>query len=194
VVSSQTNRPHKNQSHLYRRSTDTDVDHPCDNNDDEYEQRHQKYVFPPGLFLETIGILEIVVGVDEVLIGLHEFFGDDVELFSLFVDHHSHIVHDFVDAQGGLLDLVDDLVLLQHDLPLQLIVDLDLLVGQHRLLVVRHWSHLTLVQVVVVYLTAQHVAVAVLLLVLTPNRMSRKRSTSKGEYLFIRSFRMILFR
>lgn len=72
-----------------------------------------------------------MVGIDKVLIGLHEFLGDDIELFPLFLYHDAHIVHDLIDAQGGLFNFIDDLILLEHDLAFQFVIDLDMvLIGQ----------------------------------------------------------------
>ena len=88
-------------------------------------------------------------------------------MLALFLNHEAHIVHDFIDAESRLFDLVYYFVFLQHDLALQLIIYLHVLIGQQRLfmvLIVTRPSG-TLVQMTVIHLTAQHVVIAVLLLV-----------------------------
>lgn len=52
-------------------------------------------------------------------------------MFPLFLYHDAHIIHDLIDAQGGLFNFIDDLILLEHDLAFQFVIDLDMvLIGQ----------------------------------------------------------------
>ena len=98
-------------------------------------------------------------------------------MLALLVYHQAHIVDDFIDAESRLFDLVYYFVFLQHDLALQFIIYLHVLVGQQRLFMVLMVARPsgTLVQMTVIHLTAQHVVIAVLLLV-----GSRHRPRCKG--------------
>lgn len=60
----------------------------------------------------------------------------DVKVLPLLVDHQGHIIHDFIDSESGLFDLVQKQVLFIDDFLFDFVIQVDLLLlfCQHGLL------------------------------------------------------------
>lgn len=100
-----------------------------------------------------------------VLVSLHQFIRNNVKVLSLLLNHHSHIVHDFVNSVGGLLHLANHLVLLQHYLALDLVVDLYLLLCDQRGLLIAFFLS---IEVVVIHRSPFYVFLGILALGIGP--------------------------
>ena len=111
-------------------SVQEDVEDAPSSPQDQQNQHYQEDVLLLGLIGVLVGLLQVLVGVLDVLVGGEEFLLYEVEVLALVLDLDGHVVHDVVDPVDLLLDLVDHLVLLEDYLPLQLVVNLHVLLHQ----------------------------------------------------------------
>lgn len=97
-----------------------------DDYNDQDQQCNKANILLPGFLLQFIRIFNVLVRRSHVLICLHQLVRYHIQILSLLFHQCSHIIHKLIDAVGRLFNLINHFVLFQHDLPLNLIIDLDL--------------------------------------------------------------------